>query len=88
MELAITKISSKGQIVIPLEMRRELCAGEKLILIKSENNFILKKISDFEKTLEKDLNFAKRTENALKRIDKGKGIETDFETLTEDMKNW
>ena len=31
----ITKISSKGQVVIPLDMREDLKEGEKLVIIKA-----------------------------------------------------
>jgi len=36
--IAITKLSSKGQIVIPSEMRGDFSVGEKLVIIKNEDN--------------------------------------------------
>ena len=38
-----TKMSSRGQIVIPIEMRKDINEGEKLIIIKKDNEIILKK---------------------------------------------
>ena len=38
-----TKMSSRGQIVIPLEMRREIKEGDKLIIIQKDDEIILKK---------------------------------------------
>ena len=70
-EIAITKISSKGQVVIPQEMRDGLKEGDKLIIIKNDNQIILKKADDFSETFEEDLKFAKRTEEAWKRYEKG-----------------
>ena len=64
MDVAITKMSSKGQIVIPAEMRQEIHEGEKLIIIKNDKQLILKKVKDLEKNLADDLIFAKRTEEA------------------------
>jgi AbrB family looped-hinge helix DNA binding protein len=38
-----TRISSRGQVVIPLDMRQDLREGEKLIIIRKEDEIILKK---------------------------------------------
>ena len=61
MEVAITKLSSKGQIVIPSEMRKNTPIGEKLFIIKNRNQWILKRVKDIDKNFEDDLKFAKRT---------------------------
>ncbi len=57
--------------MIPQEMRDKLKEGDKLVVIKNDNQIILKKMEDFDKNLEEDLEFAKRTEEAWKQIDKG-----------------
>lgn len=36
-------MSSRGQIVIPLEMRKDILEGEKLIVIRKNDEIILKK---------------------------------------------
>jgi len=69
--ISITRISSKGQVVIPQEMREDLKEGDKLVIIKNNDQIILKKVDDFSETLEEDLEFAKRTEEAWKRYEKG-----------------
>ena len=38
-----TKMSSRGQIVIPLDMRGDIKEGDKLIVIRRDNEIILKK---------------------------------------------
>ena len=43
MQIETTKMSSRGQVVIPLEMRKDIKEGEKLIVIKKGNEIILKK---------------------------------------------
>ena len=83
-----TKMSSRGQIVIPLEMRKGLKDGEEFVIIKNGKQIILKKITDFSENLKEDLEFAKRTEEALKRIDKGEFISVDSENLFEEMNKW
>ena len=88
MDVAITKMSSKGQIVIPAEMRKGFQEGEKLLLIQTGEQLIMKKASKLDKTLKDDLEFAKRTEEAWKRIEEGKGIKMDFDDFIEEMKKW
>ena len=88
MNIAITKMSSKGQVVIPSEMRNKLNEGEKLIIIQNDDQFIMKKISKLSKNLEEDLIFAKRTEEAFKRYEKGEFIESNFDDFLKDVKKW
>jgi AbrB family looped-hinge helix DNA binding protein len=38
-----TKMSSRGQVVIPLDMREGINEGDKLIIIRKDNEIILKK---------------------------------------------
>ena len=68
----ITRMSSKGQVVIPLDMRRDIEDGDKIVVIKNNDQIILKKADKFDKNLEEDLEFAKRTEAAWKEIEEGK----------------
>ena len=84
----ITKISSKGQVVIPINMRKDLKEGEELVIIRNGNQIILKKVKDFSENLKEDLEFAKRTEEAYKRIEKGEFISVDSENLFEEMDKW
>lgn len=43
MQIDTTKMSSRGQIVIPLEMRKGINEGDKLIVIRKDDEIILKK---------------------------------------------
>ena len=38
-----TKMSSRGQVVIPLDMRKDINEGDKLIVIRKDDEIILKK---------------------------------------------
>src|SRR3989344_3447151 len=62
MDVAMTKMSSKGQVVIPAEMRKGLHEGDKLIIIRNERQLIMKKATDMDKNMADDIEFAKRTE--------------------------
>ena len=88
MDIAITKMSSKGQVVIPAEMRENIEEGEKLVVIKNKNQIILKKATDMDKELAGDIEFARRTEEAWKRIQKGEGMRMEFDEFIEEMKKW
>lgn len=81
-------MSTKGQIVIPIEMRKEFAVGEKLLVLKSDNKLIIKKASEMDEQLKEDLEFARRTEEAYKEIDEGKGISMDFDDFMEEIKKW
>ncbi|AJF60859.1 hypothetical protein QT06_C0001G0005 [archaeon GW2011_AR15] len=78
-DVGITKMSTKGQIVIPNDLRAEFNIGEKLLVIKNKDQLIIKKASKLNKNLEEDLEFARRTEAAWKRYENGK-----FESLSKD----
>ncbi len=71
-QIDITRISSKGQVVIPSQMRQDLKEGDKLLIIKSDDRIILKKADKFDKQLEEDVIVAKRVEAAWREIEEGK----------------
>lgn len=88
-ELNITTMSSKGQIVIPLEMRKDFQEGEKFVVIKAGKQLILKTMADFDENIEDDLEFAKRTEEAWQRYEKGEFIgPLSVEEFKKRMKSW
>jgi len=88
MEIAITKMSSKGQIVIPIEMRKGINEGEKLLLIKNKNQIIMEKATKLDEKLKEDLEFARRTEEAWKEIDEGKFTAYSKEEFLKKIKRW
>lgn len=80
-KIEITSMSSRGQVVIPLDVREQLGLkeGEKFIVVGEDDTVILKKITmpsfkNFDKLLQKTQQFAKNkkitksdVENAIKR---------------------
>ena len=70
-ELEITKMSSKGQIVIPLGMREGFQEGEKFVVIKAGKQLILKSVKNFGENIIEVIEFARRTEEAWKSYEKG-----------------
>jgi len=43
MQIDTTKMSSRGQVVIPIDLRKGINEGEKLIVIRKGDEIILKK---------------------------------------------
>jgi AbrB family looped-hinge helix DNA binding protein len=88
MDIALTKMSSKGQVVIPAEMRKNIIEGEKLVIIQNKDQFIMKKASKMEKNLIEDIEFAKKTQEAWKRYDKGKFKSMNKKDFLAELKKW
>jgi AbrB family looped-hinge helix DNA binding protein len=87
-EISITRMSSKGQIVIPQEMRKNFKEGDKMVIIKSGGKLIIKKATDIDENFKEDLEFAKRTEEAYQRHERGDFIKMDFDEFIDEMKRW
>ena len=47
MEIAITKLSSKGQVVIPLELREDMKEGDKLIAGNIWRHFLKQQLGEY-----------------------------------------
>ena len=88
MDVEITKLSSKGQIVIPSGMRKNMKPGEKIFLIKNGDQIIMKRAEDLEDALKEDLEFAMRTEEALQRYEKGLFKEKTREEFLKELEEW
>lgn len=88
MNMNLIKMSSKGQIVIPADMRRELNAGEELLIIKDDERFVLKKADSLTEQMKEDLEFARRTEEALQRYENGEFISMDGDEFLQELEKW
>ncbi|OQA56062.1 MAG: hypothetical protein BWY45_01954 [Euryarchaeota archaeon ADurb.Bin294] len=88
MEIGIIRMSSKGQIVIPASMRRDLDDGEQLVIIRDGSRFILKPLEDLEPALEDDIRFAEQTEKAYLEFEKGEYTHEKDVDFIQKMKSW
>lgn len=86
--IEIIKVSSKGQIVIPVNMRQDIKEGDDLVMIKDDDRIIIKNIEFLTEKMREDLEFAKRTEEAYKRIEAGEGVEMEFDEFIKEMEKW
>lgn len=71
MEIGLTRISSKGQVVIPLALRKKLALkdGETLAISAEGNIISLKKVKN---PFEDELRTLESVKNAWKEIEAGK----------------
>jgi len=86
--MSVIKLSSKGQIVIPASMRENLKEGDELLLIKDDERIVIKKVDNLTKEIKDDLEFARRTEEALKRYDRGEFISMSGEDFLKELEKW
>jgi AbrB family looped-hinge helix DNA binding protein len=83
-----TRVSSKGQIVIPKDIRDNLDIkeGDLLAAVSEENFIILKKIDP--KITEEEKVLLKRIKEAWDSIDRGDYTEMEGSELLKEMKKW
>jgi len=87
-EIDTATISSKGQIVIPANMRKNIREGDRFLIIKDNSSFLLKKAEDLDEKFKEDLEFVRRTEEAWKRRDRGEFRIMEFDDFVKEMKKW
>jgi AbrB family looped-hinge helix DNA binding protein len=88
MDVAITRMSSKGQIVIPASMRADIPEGEKFLIIRDGERYILKPLSGLEPALKEELLFAEKTEQAFEEYRKGTFTRKTADEFTDELAAW
>ncbi len=85
MEVAITKLSENGQVVIPAEVRRDagLIPSTKFIVFNEGGNILLKVIK--KETLAKDIHLIEAIERSEEDIKKGKFVKADTSMSDEEI---
>jgi len=83
--MKITKLSTKGQIVIPEEIRKSIEIGTAFIVTKKDDLIILKKIEGLTKQEMKEM---RELDKIWKEIDAGKGITLNREEFLKEMNVW
>jgi len=83
MEIAITKMSQNGQVVIPAEIRKEagIKPKTKFLVMNEDGTVILKPI----KILREDLEFIKKIKKSEEQIKRGEFVKADSEMSAEEI---
>lgn len=87
MEIELTKISSKGQVVIPQRVREllKLEEGQTLAVSTEKDLVVMKKISN---PLEEDLETIKEIKEAWKEIEAGKYRKLSSDDFLKEIEKW
>jgi len=88
MDIAITKMSSKGQVVIPASMRTGLPKGKRILIIRDGERIVLKPLTDLEPALQDDILFAEKTERAFEEYKKGTFIRKKEGEFIDEISAW
>ena len=83
--MEITKLSTKGQVVIPESFRKGLDVGTAFTVIKKNDMIVLKVVSGLNNQEQKEL---KELENIWKQIDSGRSKEMEFDSFIEEIQKW
>jgi len=83
--MEITKLSTKGQIVIPENLRKGLQTGTPFIVSRQENLIVLKEVKDLTKH---EMEEMKELDKIWKEIDSGKCESYTQEEFFKKMKEW
>lgn len=86
MEYAIAKVSTKGQIVIPSKLRKDIKDGDAFLMVEDQGRIILKNLKEISKDLRNDLLFAEKVEKAWQEHDKGKFITKSKEDFLKELR--
>ena len=84
----IIKLGPEGHVAIPPELRKGFKGGDTLIVIRDDNRLILERVSEVDDQLREDLEFAKRTGDALKRYENGDFRSLGFDEFIKEMTRW
>ena len=83
--MEITKLSTKGQIVIPEEIRKDIKSGTAFIVSRQNDLIILKKVEGLTKQEMKEM---KELDKMWKDIDSGKCESYTEKEFFEKLKEW
>ncbi|MBU1201505.1 MAG: AbrB/MazE/SpoVT family DNA-binding domain-containing protein [Nanoarchaeota archaeon] len=82
----MAKVSTKGQIVIPSNLRNNIKVGDEFLMVKDNERIVLKNMKGLASDLKDDLIFAERVDKAWKEYDKGKFITKTKEEFLKELR--
>jgi len=88
--VAFGNLSTKGQICIPVELRKHWKEGERFVffLDKTKSKLLIQRANNFSKRFEDDIKQAIRVEESWKRYDKGEFQTMEFDDFIREIKKW
>jgi AbrB family looped-hinge helix DNA binding protein len=88
--IEVTKMTSRGQVVIPQSVRENLNLkeGEKMVVIEEGGNIILRPLSRIEAKIEDEILDMKMAARAWKDIEKGKFKKKSADEFLAELDKW
>ncbi len=83
--MKITRLSTRGQIVIPEEIRKNMGVGTAFIVTRKDDLIILKKVEGLTK---QEMQEMQELDKIWKEIDAGRGITLNREKFLKEMNAW
>ena len=83
--MEITKLSTKGQIVIPESARKNLEIGTAFSVVRKGNLIVLKEV---EGLTDEEIKEMQELDKIWKEIDEGKATSKEFDDFIEEMESW
>ena len=83
--MEITKLSTKGQVVIPENLRHGLEVGTPFMITKKGDILVLKKV---EGLTNEEMEEMKELDKIWKEVDAGKGLTLSKEEFLKEMNAW
>lgn len=83
--MEITKLSSKGQVVIPDKLRQGIEVGTPFVVTKQNDLIILKKVDGLTEQEKEEM---KELDEIWREIDEGKGVTMSKKEFFKEMESW
>jgi len=71
-----------------MSMRTNFREGEQFLVFQEEDSIVLRKTDSLKEKLQEDLEFEKRTREAIKEIEAGNYVRVNSDNLEEEMDKW
>lgn len=89
MDVEVVRMSSKGQFVMPLSMRRRLKMrkGEKLMLVENKGTIVVRPVKELE-NLNEELYLMRLASKGWEQLKKGKVKKRSKEKFLQELSSW
>jgi AbrB family looped-hinge helix DNA binding protein len=90
MNMEIVKLSSRGQLVLPLSIRKRfgIGKGEKLVLVEKDGTVVLRPLKQIKADLEDELYLMLKAEKGWERIEKGNVKKMSRKEFLKELSAW
>ena len=90
MDVEIVRISSRGQLVFPLSMRKKfkMGKGEKIMLVENKGTVVMRPVKDMGTDVEDEIYMMQRAASAWEEIEKGNFKRMSKDNFLAELETW